>query len=90
MSAEDIRHFLVIYDVNVGEAEVEEFEDYDAAVASYDAVERRTRGRRDLDIVLLGADSLETVRKTHSSYFETTQHGFERFFQDALAAARRQ
>jgi hypothetical protein len=23
-----------------------------------------------LDIVLLGADSLETIRQTHSSYFE--------------------
>jgi hypothetical protein len=89
MSVQDIRHFLVIYDVNVGEAEVEEFNDYEAAVAAYDDIEKRTRGRRELDIVLLGADSLETVRKTHSSYFDTTQHGFERFFQDALIAAAR-
>ncbi len=89
MSTDDIRHFLVVYNVKVGEAEVKEFEDYDAAVAAYDAIEKRTResGRRDLDIVLVGADSLETVKNTHSSYFSTTQHGFERFFQDALAAA---
>ena len=71
----------------MGEAEVEEFDDYDAAVAAYDDIEKRMRGRRDLDIVLLGADSLETVKKTHSSYFETTRHGFERFFKDALIAA---
>jgi hypothetical protein len=90
MSIDDIRHFLVIYDVNVGEAEVEEFDEYEAAVAAYDEIEEKTRGRRDLDIVLLGADSLETVKKTHSSYFNTTQHGFERFFKDALVAAARQ
>lgn len=87
MSINDIRHFLVVYDINVGEAEVREFQDYDAAVRAYDEIEERTRGRRDLDIVLLGADSLETVKKTHSSYFDTTQHGFERFFRDALVAA---
>jgi hypothetical protein len=89
MSIDDIRHFLVIYDVNVGEAEVKEFDEYQTAVAAYDEIEEKTRGRRDLDIVLFGADSLETVKKTHSSYFETTQHGFERFFKDALAAAAR-
>jgi hypothetical protein len=89
MSIDDIRHFLVIYDVKVGEAEVQEFEDYEAAVVAYDEIEARTRGRRDLDIVLLGADSLDTVKKTHSSYFDTTQHGFERFFKEALAASRR-
>jgi hypothetical protein len=87
MSIDDIRHFLVVYDVKVGEAEVEEFDDYEAALAAYDALEKKARGRRDLDIVLLGADSLETVKSTHSSYFDTTQHGFERFFKDALAAA---
>lgn len=89
MSMGDIRHFLVIYDVKVGEAEVQEFEDYDTAVSAYDAIEEQTRGRRDLDIVLLGADSLDTVKKTHSSYFETTQHGFERFFRDALLSSAR-
>ena len=31
------------------------------------------RGRDDLDIVLVGADSLETVKRTHSSYFETDE-----------------
>lgn len=87
MSIDDIRHFLVCYDVKIGQAEVREFDDYDTAVAAYEELEERMRGRKDLDIVLLGADSLDTVKKTHSSYFDTTQHGFERFFKDALAAA---
>ncbi len=87
MSVDDIRHFLVVYDVKVGQAEVDEFDDYDVAVAAYEDLEARMRGRKDLDIVLLGADSLDTVKKTHSSYFDTTQHGFERFFEDALVAS---
>lgn len=32
--------------------------------------EQKARGRRDLDVVLLSADSLETIKLTHSSYFE--------------------
>lgn len=86
MSADDIRHFLVVYDVRAGEAEVDEYDDYEEAVARYEELEKRFFGSNDYDIVLLGADSLETIRRTHSSYFETTQHGFERFFKEALAS----
>jgi hypothetical protein len=86
MSAEDIRHFLVVYDVRAGEADVTEFDDYNEAVARYEEIEKRFFGSDEYDIVLLGADSLDTIKRTHSSYFETTQHGFERFFKDALAA----
>ena len=85
MSAEDIRHFLVVYDIRAGEAEVVEFDDYEVAVTEYEEVEERFFGDNAYDIVLLGADSLETIKRTHSSYFETTQYGFERFFKDALA-----
>ncbi len=65
----------------------EEFDDYAAALAAYENIEKEHLGHNDLDIVLLGADSLETIKKTHSSYFETTKHGFERLFGDVLTAA---
>lgn len=86
-ASENIHYFLVMYDTNVGEAEVREFDDHEAAIGAYEEMEREARGRRNLDIVLLGADSLDTIKRTHSSYFETTQRGFERFFADALMAA---
>lgn len=86
MSAEDIRHFLVVYDVRTSQADVTEFTDYEEALAEYDKLEKQFLENDEFDIVLLGADSLETIKRTHSSYFETTQHGFERFFQDALLA----
>ena len=36
---------------------------------AYQEAEQQARGT-DLDVVLLSADSLETVKRTHSSYFE--------------------
>jgi hypothetical protein len=72
MSPADIRHFLVVYDIAAGRAEVKRFgTDYDAAQTAYAEVEQQTQDDPNLDVVLLSADSLETIRRTHSSYFET-------------------
>lgn len=71
MSPDDIKHFLVIYDIAGRETEVHEFgADYEGAQAAYGEAERAARGRANLDIVLLSADSLETLKRTHSSYFD--------------------
>jgi hypothetical protein len=42
--------------------------------------EHDARGRPELDVVLLSADSLETIKSTHSSHFELKS------FDDLLAA----
>jgi len=83
-TTEDIRHFLIVYDVDHGEATVTSFEtDYEAALEAYSEREREAREREeesDVDIVLVGADSIETVRRTHSSYFELRSgSGFDQF-----------
>jgi hypothetical protein len=71
MSDADIKHFLVTRDVTQGVTSVKEFgTDYDAAQQAYQAAEQSAGGRSDLDVVLLSADSLETVKRTHSSYFD--------------------
>lgn len=44
--------------------------DYEAAQHAYRAAEQEARGRPDLDVVLLSADSLQTIQRTHSGYFE--------------------
>ncbi len=68
MSPEEIKHFLVTRNVSTGEVTVEEFgTDYDAAHIAYSEAERASVNS-DLDIVLLSADSLETLEETHSSY----------------------
>lgn len=72
MSPEEIKHFLVMRDPATGEVNVKRFgTDYDAAQAAYAEAERAHADADDgLDIVLLSADSLATIKKTHSSYFE--------------------
>jgi hypothetical protein len=71
MTVDDIKHFLVIRDMAAGRTDVREFgDDYDAAQDAYAQVEWETRNRRRINVVLLSSDSLETVKRTHSSYFE--------------------
>ena len=71
MTENEIQHFLVTYDPAHGEAAVRTFgNDYDAALDAYQEAEQGARGTA-LDVVLLSADSLETIKRTHSSYFKT-------------------
>ena len=44
-------------------------EDADAAMTAYRAAEIEYRDRPEMDIVLIGSDSLDTVKITHSTYF---------------------
>ena len=84
MDVDEIRHFLVVYDIAAAKAAVTEYDDYGMALAAYEEIEKENFGRDDLDIVLLGADSRSTIEKTHSSYFKTVDCGFEQFFSDRL------
>jgi hypothetical protein len=68
---DDIKHFLVTRHSAGRRTTVVEFgTDYDAAQHAYQEAEQKARGRQGLDVVLLSADSLETIKLTHSSYFE--------------------
>ena len=70
----DINHFLVLYDIELGRANVQPFgSDYDAAMEAYANAEDEFRESEKHDIVLLSADSIETAKRTHSSYFETEE-----------------
>jgi len=68
---DDIKHFLVTYDIDAGRADVQQFgTDYDKALHAYDEAEQDTRDRPNIEVVLLSADSLQTIKQTHASYFE--------------------
>jgi hypothetical protein len=61
------RLFLIVYDPRAGESTVEELgHDLTEAMEVY---RRRERELSDHEVVLLGSPSLETLRRTHSSYF---------------------
>lgn len=71
MSERLVNHYLVIYDIPNGVADVHPFgTDYHAAVEAYGATEREQRENENVEVVLLGSDSIETLERTHSSYFK--------------------
>lgn len=84
-----IQHFLITFDIGRQTAHVREFgTDYEAALDAYDQAEDQVRADPQIEVVLLGADSLDTLKKTHSSYFMGTpaEHPFASFLRDAAAA----
>ncbi len=66
-----IQHFLLVFDHEKGRlVETRKFgNDGKAAVAAYAAKEKAFQATPSIEIVLIGSDSLETVRLTHANYF---------------------
>lgn len=74
VSKDTVEHFLITYNIANGIAHVDPYgSDYEAALSAYDAAEELARNNENLDIVLVGAENLEVVKRTHSSYFETKE-----------------
>lgn len=69
-----IQHFLLVFDHQAGKLiDQQDFgTDSDSAVAAYAKLELQHRGERMIEIVLIGSDSIETVRLTHANYFDGT------------------
>lgn len=67
-----IKHFLLAFDHGQDKLieQLEFGEDIDRATAAYTELEDRFKGSNLVDIVLVGSDSLESVKVTHSNYFE--------------------
>lgn len=67
-----IQHFLLVFDRDAGKLiEIESFgTDSDRAVAAYADRERELPKDSRLEVVLIGSDSIETIRKTHANYFD--------------------
>ena len=63
--------FLITYRRDTTASEVQDLgHDVEAAMATYRRYERDYCDREDVEVVLVGSQSLETLRQTHSSYFE--------------------
>lgn len=67
-------HFLLMFDHDTGTLICEEpYLDGDEAVAAYTAKEREVEEHhkeRRIEVVLIGSDSIETIRQTHANYFD--------------------
>lgn len=65
-----VEHFLIVFDHASQELiDVKQFGDPKAAVRAYEEAEAVHRDQDNLEIVLVGADSLETIHSTHGHYF---------------------
>src|SRR5579859_3620809 len=72
-----LQHFLLIFDHARGQlVGLQHFGDrsHDAVVA-YAAKEQELRGQASIEIVLIGSDSLDTIRRTHANYFDGSVSG---------------
>ncbi len=76
MTTKQLRHFLLIYDVEHRKLDVRDLgEDAQTAAAEYSRVEEELEGPGKFEVVLIGADSLETIKTTHAHYFEGEANG---------------
>ena len=73
-----LHHFLLLYDVAAQQLlDAQDFgENAEAAADAYAAAEREHRDGQNIEIVLIGADSLDTIRQTHSHYFDGAEEDF--------------
>lgn len=67
-----INNFLLVFNHSKNElVACDEFgTDIESATAAYADMERQYRDSHAVDIVLVGSDSIETVKITHSTYFK--------------------
>lgn len=71
-------HFLLVYDHDRQRLiDMREFRDGSRAAEAYAHLEAEHRGERNLEIVLVGADSEDTIRLTHGHYFEGAEDSFK-------------
>lgn len=73
----ELIHYLLVFDHDKGELIHEQcFEDGPTrgadAVAAYSAMETRYEKHKRIEVVLIGSDSIETIRRTHANYFDGT------------------
>lgn len=69
---DEIVYFVLVFDhTSERLIEVREFGvDADAAIEAYAQLEDAHRDNARVEVVLIGSDSIDTVRHTHSNYFE--------------------
>ncbi|MEH3033649.1 MAG: hypothetical protein PGN07_06340 [Aeromicrobium erythreum] len=63
-------HYLLTYSYRDQVVEIEQFKDSKKAMTAYAAKEAEYSNRSDeFEVVLVGADSIDTIMKTHGHYF---------------------
>lgn len=68
-----IRYFILVYDMATRHVDVRDDlgSDIDQANKAYVALEDEFSAKGTHEVVLVGAGSLDTIKRTHSPYFST-------------------
>ena len=67
-----VRQFVLVYDQREGHLlSIEDFADSEAGMNRRYELERKYRDESTIEVVMLGAESEEQIRRTHSRYFQT-------------------
>ncbi|MBN9609055.1 MAG: hypothetical protein BGO26_14370 [Actinobacteria bacterium 69-20] len=76
-------HVLLVFSHSEGRLlSQEQFRDTTKATAAYEAAEAAHSGDENLEIVLVAADSIDTIMKTHGHYFRISD---DSLFSDLLS-----
>jgi hypothetical protein len=69
-----IQHFILVFDRRAGHlvTQLTFGPEAKAAVRRYEELEEQYREDQHMDIVLVGSDSIDTVKITHANYFDGT------------------
>ena len=69
-----LSQFLIVFDHQQGalHQDVAGFTDAADALRAYDAAERHCAEQEHIEVVLIGSDSLDTVRRTDANEFDGT------------------
>lgn len=81
-----MQHFLLIYDHSKQVLRSSrEFSDdqSDEATQAYQDAEAEHQEDRDIEIVLIGADSIATIMRTHGHYFTQSEDRLARYLRPA-------
>jgi predicted metal-dependent HD superfamily phosphohydrolase len=70
----ELSQFLIVFNHEQGalHQDITVFDDPAEALRAYDAAERHFAEQEHIEVVLIGSDSLDTVRRTHANYFDGT------------------
>lgn len=66
-----IRHFLLVFDHSRGDLieQLDFGDELDKATEEYSRLEHEYSHNQAIDVVLVGSDSIDTVKVTHANYF---------------------
>lgn len=72
MNLGSIQHFILVFDRQAGHlvAQLEFGTKSQLALDKYEQLEGQYRHEPHMDIVLVGSDSIDTVKVTHANYFD--------------------